>query len=134
MYLRLNIIVAYLAGFTISALTAMLIMVFVNISLLAFVAMVSIPSCFCWYSGLRNRGSMSILFVSSTIGWVAGTMLTAQVSMSPQGATKMIANSPLVGHEWILPCFVLSGIFAICGIILDPATKSPKTKKKPPDA
>jgi hypothetical protein len=39
-----------------------------------------------------------------------------------------VSASPFVRHEWVVPCFGLAAIFAICGIILDPNTKHARIK------
>ena len=93
-----------------------------------FLLMILMPAFVCWYGGLKNRGSVGRIIALSIVGWMAGLMFTPSVSMSRRMWLGEMVDLPLVGHEWAIPCMILSGIFAVCGIILDPNTKSCQPK------
>ena len=92
-------------------------------SIIPLLASTFIPACFCRYSGLQSWRSLASIVLLSILGWWFGSMFTPSVSMSYSMWMSRIADLPLVGHEWTLPCMFFSGIAALCGIILDPNTK-----------
>jgi len=52
-------------------------------------------------------------------------MSLPSVSRGPGDWLKVVAKSPLAGYNWTISCFLFSGVFSLCGIILDPNTKRP---------
>ena len=135
MAFRLNILFFFFLGWMIATLIALTGLVTLSgthhnsagsnfTSIVPFLVMMLMPSFFCRHAGLRNRTSIGGIVVLSLVGWLVGLMFTPSVSMSRRTWLGEMADLPLVGHEWSIPCIIFSGIFAICGIILDPNTKS----------
>jgi hypothetical protein len=131
MKFRFNLMLAWAVGWMTSGLLAALILAWVSGTystnglalIVAFLIIVLLPVCYCYYAGLRNQGALATIILLSSAGWFTGTIFTPQVSAHSSEWMEWISASPFVRHNWTIPCFTFSGIFAICGIILDPRTK-----------
>ena len=110
---RFNVFAACVAGCLIGNLLAVLLLVKTDVAALAFIVSVMLPPAFCFFAGVRQLKYLFTIAAYAVIGWLIGSMLTPVVSMSPSAQLTKIINSPLVGHDGILPCIVLSAILVI---------------------
>ena len=112
MAIRINVIVACLAGSVVSVLLAILLMLKLDSAFAAFLPTLLIPPLSCWLGGLRRRDTLLMIAIFGTIGWFAGTAFTQVVAMGPQSQIEHNVKRPLAGNDPIVPCAICGGIFA----------------------
>ena len=132
MAFRINLLAFCLAGCVVSVIAALLILVKTDLPFLAFIPTLVIPTGCCWLGGVRHRKTLIMITVFAAIGWFAGTALTPVVSMGPRLQLEKIMNSPLAGHDAIVPCAVLGAIFAFCRTIVVDSSKSTDSDRMEP--
>ena len=136
MKFRMNLLATWFAGWITSILLALLCVF--SLAIYAFpivlLFLISIPACFCYYAGLKNRNSLIGVAVLASLGLFFGAMLAPQVTRGPHSRLEHVANSALAGCDELVYWFFFSGLFMLCGIILDPNTKKAMVETASGDA
>ena len=112
MAFKINIFLACLVGCVVASLAGIWVAVQFDAGLLSFFLSVVIPVAFCYRAGLRGRKYLAAIAIYASAGWIIGGMFNPVVTMGPSARLKEIMDSPLVGHDPLIPCVIISSVLA----------------------